>query len=211
MTANSNAAPVISKASIDVSAPAPFVTSAATDARRQYHFPSLGCNTCHADPHGIDPQANLSCATCHASERWTSLRPFDHSLARFKLEGPHKEAATRSCIQCHKPSMQSDDATAGTVPVFSSASTQCSGCHIEKDAHGGQFSAPGKGQKDCSSCHIPAAWNAGGFKHDKSGFALTGVHRQLPCAQCHKDQKQVNGKIVRVYRDTPNDCLKCHN
>jgi hypothetical protein len=183
----------------------------APSAQRQYHFASRACDTCHTDPHGISPQANLSCETCHTPQEWKALLPFDHSRTRSRLEGPHKAVAQAfPCIMCHNASVQVDRVAAGTAPVFSGTTMQCSKCHVGMNPHGGQFSSPANRQKDCSSCHIPKAWNAGGFDHDSSGFILSSAHSKATCVKCHKEQKDESGGIVRVYRNTPADCLKCH-
>lgn len=185
-------------------------TIGASEALLRFRFASVDCNACHADPHGIDPQAKLPCGSCHTPQQWKSLLPFDHSSPRFKLEGAHKDAATDgACIRCHKTSVRADGTPGGTAPVFSGVSNECSRCHQEKEPHGGQFSSPGQEHRDCSSCHSPTTWNAVIFDHSRTRFALNGAHDGLSCAKCHKD-REVNGKIVRVYKDTPFDCLNCH-
>ncbi len=207
----SNTAAETSKASLEASPLVP-ADKAPPDTRRRYHFASRGCNTCHNDPHGINPQANLACETCHVTQQFKATLPFDHSRTKFKLEGSHQDPARPiTCGNCHKPSGPTDGAASGTAPQFSRRSAQCSGCHAEKDPHGGQFSSPANRQRDCSSCHTAAAWKAGGFDHDTARFALNKVHRNVTCTKCHKEQKEANGKMYRVYRDTPVDCLKCHN
>ncbi len=191
----------------------PFVGAdrALPDARRQFHFASRACDTCHKDPHGIDAQANLPCTTCHVTQQWRAPLPFDHSRTRFRLEGSHQDAANPiPCIKCHTASRKADAEVTGNAPIFSRASTQCSRCHAGKDAHGGQFTSAGERQEDCASCHTPTVWNAGSFDHDKARFVLNLAHRKVPCAKCHKEQREVNGKLVRLYRDTPAECLKCH-
>jgi hypothetical protein len=182
---------------------------ASRDARRQYHFASRACNACHTDPHAFNRQTELTCESCHTPQAWKSLRPFDHAGTKFKLDGAHQEAAT-DCRKCHKPAAQTDGVVSATAPIFSGTSSQCSRCHEAKDAHGSQFSSPEARQRDCSSCHIRTGWNAGGFNHDTTPFALNTAHQKPPCAACHKEQREVNGKPVRVYRGTPAGCLNCH-
>jgi len=184
---------------------------AVSDARRQYRFASHGCDACHRDPHGFDLDAHLPCTTCHTPQEWNSPLPFDHSSTGFNLEGSHNDAARPvTCVKCHMPKGQVEGGRSGTTPSFSRASSQCSRCHTANDAHGGQFSAPGNGKRDCSHCHIPTAWKAGGFSHDRAGFVPNSAHRNVACEKCHKEQKVSNGKVVRIYRDTPVECLKCH-
>jgi hypothetical protein len=61
------------------------------------------------------------------------------------------------------------------------------------------------GDMDCSSCHTPDGWklsqasDGSGFDHDRTGFALRGVHATTPCVGCH------TGKAA-----TPRACTGCH-
>jgi hypothetical protein len=86
----------------------------------------------------------------------------------------------------------------------------CSSCHQTKDAHGGQFAEPANLRKDCSSCHLPESWDGNAFHHDQARFALDVAHRAIECVKCHKQERVVQDRQVRIYRDTPKDCLNCH-
>ena len=114
----------------------------------------------------------------------------------FRIDGAHEKA---KCIDCHHQS----------GPDFSKAPSQCSGCHIKADAHGRQFSQEGR-EEDCSSCHTPARWSIGDFNHERARFPLDVAHRNVACASCHKMAGQPDGKMIRSYRDTPTECVKCH-
>ena len=164
----------------------------ATPAPRQYHFATLTCKTCHTDQHGT----SLECETCHTSDAWKSVLKFNHSTTKFPLDGAHQEAA---CTDCHK----------GTPPRFAPASSQCSGCHRDKDPHGGQFGKEGQ-EEDCSACHVTMKWTANTFNHDRARFALDVAHRNVACEKCHKEQNGSLGKPVRMYRGTPTECVQCH-
>ncbi len=187
-------------------------TALKKDARRQYHFASRSCNACHNDPHEFNAQANWTCETCHVTKQWNELRSFDHSRTRFKLSGSHLNGDGQpvGCVKCHPRAVQSGGVSTRAAPVFSNTSTECIACHREKDAHGGQFSGPGDLREDCSHCHTPAGWKIADFDHDRTRFALSVVHRKLECAQCHKEQTELNGRMVRRFRGTPSDCVKCH-
>jgi len=163
---------------------------------RQYHFAAQTCNTCHADPH----QTRLACETCHAPQRWNDLRPFDHATTKFQLEGAH---TTASCLQCHIPG----DGT--NAPVFPETPGQCFRCHVAKDVHGGQFRTAAR-EEDCSSCHVTARWDTKDFNHERAAFPLDVAHRSVACEKCHKEQRQIAGKMVRMYRGTPTECVRCH-
>ncbi len=181
------------------------------NTRLQFRFASRGCSVCHNDPHGNDSQTHLSCEICHTPQQWSVLLPFDHSQTGFKFVGAHQEIASRSpCIKCHISSVGSEDPNVRPIPMFSNTSAQCSACHSEKDVHGGQFNNPPDRRKDCSYCHVQAAWNAGGFDHDTVRFVPSEAHGKVTCAKCHKRMEEANGKSVRIYRDTPADCLDCH-
>ena len=39
------------------------------------------------------------------------------------------------------------------------------------------------------------------FDHDRTGFALTGVHSKAKCETCH---------VLGTFRGTPKDCVSCH-
>jgi hypothetical protein len=171
---------------------------------RQHHFALQTCASCHSDPH----QTTLACETCHSTAQWKDLRKFDHAATKFLTEGPHNVA----CIKCHaagtaqatsKPAI----AGAGVAPVFAKTPDQCFRCHT--DVHDGQF-VQGDRQEDCSSCHTLARWNAADFDHEHTQFPLDRTHVVVACAQCHKEQRNVNGKLVRVFRGAPTECVRCH-
>ncbi len=169
---------------------------------RQYHFVSRTCGACHLDPH----QTQMACEVCHTTERWQEVRPFDHSTTRFRIEGAHRNV---KCIQCHIPSVSGSGLVAEVAPKLSGTPSQCFGCHSAKDVHAGQFRS-GMPEEDCSHCHVTTSWNGEAFDHDKARFALNRVHRDVACEKCHKDQREVAGKMIRMYRDTSMECVKCH-
>jgi hypothetical protein len=176
--------------------------SAALTAPRQYRFASQTCNACHTDPH----RTNLRCETCHTPEQWTQVRPYQHPAATgARLDGAHQKL---KCVQCHGPSGPDERGAVSVAPGFFNTPTGCSGCHTAKDAHAGQFQVDPP--EDCSHCHETARWNGENFDHDKARLVLSRVHRNVDCAKCHKDRREVAGKSIRVYRGTPTECIKCH-
>ena len=59
--------------------------------------------------------------------------------------------------------------------------TECLACHQKDDPHGGEFS-----ERTCDSCHGQEGWNdPAGFDHEATRYRLTGLHRQVGCADCH--------------------------
>jgi hypothetical protein len=92
--------------------------------------------------------------------------------------------------------------------VFQAAGQDCAGCH--EDIHAGQFSGRSKGA-DCARCHGVLAWKPTRLDHNRdSSFPLTGAHSGVACALCHKATRQVNNKLVVVYKGAVRECKDCH-
>jgi hypothetical protein len=172
----------------------------APPAARQYHFADQTCTGCHMDPHST----KQTCDTCHNTRNWREVRSFDHAATKFPLEGAHQNA---TCIGCHKPATSAAK-NIKTTADFSHTPKQCFECH--EDIHGGQFMEPGS-EKDCSSCHSISKWSSGTFDHNKTSFPLDGAHSMVRCAQCHQKQKEIDGRVVNIYRGTPKNCEGCHS
>lgn len=134
--------------------------------------------------------AELRCAACHADHngrpfrlvRWPngSRDRFDHREAGWPLEGAHQRAA---CTDCHRAPLIADaavraDTSLDVARTFLGLSRACASCHL--DEHRGRTS------RQCQDCHGTERWTpAAGFNHDRTDFALTGLHRAVRCAQCH--------------------------
>ena len=169
---------------------------------RQYRFASRNCAACHADPH----RTTKACEDCHTTEQWQAPRPFDHSATKFQLEGAAPEGEVHPVPQALRAGRRSGRQGAGFRRDRHRVLGMPRGA---KDAHAGQFRSGGPAE-DCSSCHVTAAWDGKTFNHDKAQFILNRAHRDVVCAKCHKDQREVSGKLVRTYRGTPAECVKCH-
>ena len=88
---------------------------------------------------------------------------------------------------------------------FTKAPLACSECH--EDPHGKQFADK---ESDCASCHNSNKWKPSLFDHEKTAFSLKGGHEGVPCADCHKLKKEIEGKDVLFYKPTPVACEACH-
>jgi hypothetical protein len=85
--------------------------------------------------------------------------------------------------------------------------TACEACH--KDVHLGQFVHAAR-PKTCDQCHTPEAWTALVFDHEKDSlFKLKGAHEKLPCAKCHKLQREGTAEFV-LFRPIDKRCVNCH-
>jgi hypothetical protein len=178
----------------------------------KYRFDDRSCTACHQDPHQgqfaarmAKPRADGSvegCESCHSTANWHEISGFDHSATAFPLLGTHRAAACSACH--HPPSLQ----TSMRNVQFKGAPTKCQDCH--EDPHAGQFSR-GNVTPNCETCHNSARWRPSIFDHDAgSTFSLAGAHKDVPCASCHKDTQQVNGRRVVFYKATPKECNACH-
>lgn len=142
----------------------------------QYKLPSYECASCHLDIHkGSFGQA---CERCHTTSGF-SVRPGFHDFGEFSLGGAHDRV---DCLTCHGPK-----AAIRTEP------TQCASCH--KDPHMNSFG------NRCYTCHGQYAWLPSKFRHNQTGFELSGAHRFLSCDRCH---------FNRVLGGLPQECTFCH-
>jgi|694.fasta_scaffold05292_8 hypothetical protein len=156
-------------------------------------FKGLGrsCAECHEDVHrGQFP--GRSCAQCHNEQHFTPAlyTAEQHAQAGFPLLGSH---AALDCQACHK---ERDG-----VQVFKGTPQDCASCH--GDPHQGQF-----GRSACSECHTeqhfaPSLFDAA--RHAAAGFALSGAHARVACADCHEKTGQ-----GQLFRGTKSACADCH-
>jgi hypothetical protein len=169
-------------------------------------FESTSCRSCHEDIH--QGQLDLwiekeGCAFCHTTDTWHRTS-FDHDLARFPLEGKHREIL---CLECH--TIETDQG--GQQVWMKPLEMTCVGCH--KDPHMGQFAEASHGMdaRTCGFCHTPLGWERLQFDHDRdTGFALTGGHANVACGQCHEPVKGSQSEAFIRYRPTDTACIACH-
>jgi hypothetical protein len=137
-------------------------------------------------PHDTFP---ADCKLCHVGDGWNVLRSdfrFDHlKETGVPLNGAH---AAASCLRCHNDR--------GPVSVF--ASKGCAGCH--GDIHQGDLGP------DCTRCHGEETWQPSDpvALHQRTRFALTGVHVAVACHRCHP------GASVGNFVPTDTECVTCH-
>lgn len=183
---------------------------------------SPACLSCHRDEHR-GQLGTTGCLNCHTMASWEK-RTFDHAKTSFPLTGQHQSVA---CASCH-PSRSDPkvDPGVGADPnqqfaVFKGIRHfKCSDCH--QDPHQGRFGAT------CQQCHSTAGWKQGArasFNHDRTGFPLTGQHRAVACASCHKTRdaagavtfkKMAQGRCADCHKDPHQGrfgatCQQCHS
>lgn len=170
-------------------------------ARRGYHAPvsNRPCAECHKEHLGLD----------FALVRLDSSS-FRHGETGHDLRGAH---ATVGCRDCHTPVR----ITARDVRVYAARHAgllrrtwlglpgDCAGCHRPEDPHGSQFRGRG-----CEECHDETRWEgASRFDHDRTGYRLTGRHREVECGGCHRAARA--GETVRYAGLRYSACTDCHD
>lgn len=158
------------------------------------------CTACHRDVGGdvargggfhgkFAPARAGSCNACHSDHKGRGFAlvkldrgVFNHALTDYALTGAH---AGVTCAGCHAAGKK-----------FRAAPNDCATCHAKKDPHRGQLG------RECQSCHVTAAWKqVQPFDHSRTGFALTGKHRQAECLSCHAGQR---------WKGLATTCASCH-
>ena len=137
------------------------------------------CFACHKADDAHEGRYGQDCAACHTSEGWEQVA-IDHDQTGFPLVGRHVDVA---CEDCHQDN------------VYQGTPQECVACHQADDAHDGQFGT------DCGACHTAEAWKQASFDHGQTAFPLLGLHLDVACEDCHRDN---------VYQGTPQDCFACH-
>lgn len=149
------------------------------------------CYSCHANSYAAASNPNhasaglpTSCKDCHSDNAWIPSN-FNHSSTGFVLTGKH---ASIDCSSCHQ----------GTVK---GTPTDCYSCHISTYNSTTNPNHVSAGYPhDCSQCHSTTDWTSATFDHSTTGFALTGAHTSVQCAQCHSTG----------YTNTSILCYSCH-
>ncbi|MCY1721078.1 hypothetical protein OU798_12040 [Prolixibacteraceae bacterium Z1-6] len=90
---------------------------------QQFTNLSPSCEDCHEDTHFKQFEVNkrTECRRCHTSSNWKP-EEFNHSNARFKLDGEH---VGLDCVQCHKPT----DGLIHNYIIYKFEDITCAACH----------------------------------------------------------------------------------
>lgn len=166
-----------------------------------------GCLSCHQDEHR-GQLAPASCVSCHTMASWRPPAKFDHARTSFPLTGLHQKVA---CASCHP---RKGEPGKELLVLKGIQHQKCSDCH--KDPHQGRFGPT------CQQCHSTTkAWKSGalaGFDHSRTGFPLTGRHREISCQSCHKTSftKLAHQKCTDCHKDPHQGrmgatCQQCHS
>lgn len=131
---------------------------------------TCGAAPCHKrdDRHeGRWPQ----CQQCHKETRFSDValagpRP-EHQVSPEPLAGAHNRVA---CRVCHTDQQR----------TLRGMANQCASCHQRDDIHHNALGPR------CGDCHNQQTFAQTRFSHATVGCTLRGIHRALPCVDCHK-------------------------
>ena len=138
------------------------------------------CFGCHPEPAVHKGQYGTACEQCHTTATFDDVKPL-HDVGDFSLTGAHDNIA---CERCHKDNR----------PLAGSGNL-CINCHRQDDIHNNSLSPR------CGECHTQWSFAPARFDHMQVGCNLTGLHRTLACADCHR-----NGN----YAGLSPQCDGCH-
>lgn len=149
---------------------------------QKYKPAPLDCQGCHADPQAHKGELGIRCAGCHESAGWKKIHT-GHDIFPVKFGGAHDRLP---CKDCHNEGR-----------LLQGMAQMCIGCHQRDDIHHNALGPR------CSDCHTQQTFAAARFNHDRVGCTLTGVHRVLPCVDCHKggNYTAVSAACVSCHRD----------
>jgi hypothetical protein len=180
-------------------------------AKTVYKLPFAHCLDCHKDEHNgqfaAAPWSN-KCEQCHTGSTWktSNFTIAKHQKSSFPLTGGHMAVA---CNDCHKPLAGSP------VALYHFNTLSCSTCH--DDVHHGEFAdrmtamSPSHKPLGCEACHVTKDWHdLAKFDHSTTKFTLTGTHRGVVCADCHKPPNMERTMLHVKFSEAPVSCNECH-
>jgi hypothetical protein len=137
---------------------------------------------------------------------YSQISPGDLTKAHSHLEG------LSNCTKCHQLGEQVNN-------------SKCLECHTEikeliSSNRGYHSDSEVKG-KNCWNCHSEhhgrnfriINFDPEKFNHDKTGFGLTGSHKNIECSSCHKSDFIINSKLKKknkTFLGLNTQCQSCH-
>jgi hypothetical protein len=140
----------------------------------------FGGGACHPEPEVHKGQFGVLCESCHTTRTFKDIKP-QHDVGDFSLTGMHDNLPCKRCHMDNRP--------------LQGSGNFCINCHRQDDIHSNSLSPR------CGECHNQWGFAPARFDHTTVGCNLTGLHRTLPCFDCHK-----TGQFGGL---SPN-CYGCH-
>ncbi len=168
----------------------------------KYKLKYKRCTDCHEDYHKGEFKVKnviMDCNNCHNELGFhPSLFTIDkHNQLQFKLSGGHLAIP---CEACHHKSKDWH---------FKNIGEKCIDCH--KNIHEGEITKNFMPDDDCTVCHKTESWSSISFDHDKTKFKLLGKHKDVKCADCHRDKTEMaDSRYAYKFVSLKSDCEGCH-
>jgi hypothetical protein len=159
------------------------------------------CLDCHqSDAPHRDQFPDQPCDACHTQIQWEEARGFNHDESTYRLEGGHRRV---DCVDCHPTVAAAGEPYVQYKPL---AFATCLSCHKTDKPHRDQFP-----NRSCDDCHTQLEWvKPTGFDHDDSRYRITGAHRRVECAECHRTTTEAGEPYVEYRPLAFATCLSCH-
>jgi nitrate/TMAO reductase-like tetraheme cytochrome c subunit len=134
------------------------------------------------------------------------LSPGDLAEVHAHLEG------LSNCTQCHVLNQKvSNDKCLNCHDLLNDRIAQGKGYHSSAEIKG----------KECIECHSDhhgrkfqmIRFDTVAFDHELTGYQLEGAHKEVSCAQCHRNEFITSAevkKLKRSYLGLTTECLSCH-
>ena len=126
-------------------------------------------------------QLGTLCASCHVADDWKIIHT-GHDVPTPKFARRARSRAVRD-VPPGRASCSAARATCASRAIATTTSTTT------------------RSGRNCGECHTQRTWAGAHFEHNRVGCELIGVHRMLPCVDCH-----VGGNFTAL---APN-CAACH-
>ena len=162
------------------------------------------CTECHSDFHQGQFASRASkgaCEECHSVAGFSPSKFTleEHQTSKYILAGSHLAVP---CNSCHAKELSGGN---NQFFRFKFESTRCPVCH--KNPHKESVDTyVAKG--GCEYCHLVDSWQASGFNHAGTKFALEGKHKDVKCRQCH--QKGTGEDAQLQFSGLSMACQGCH-
>ncbi len=125
----------------------------------------FGGGVCHAEPEVHKGQFGTVCDECHNTTTFKNIKPL-HDVGDFSLNGAHDRLECKNCHLDARP--------------LAGSGNFCINCHRQDDIHSNSLSPR------CGECHTQWSFAPARFDHSSVGCNLSGLHRALPCYDCHQ-------------------------
>ncbi len=135
--------------------------------------------------------AGPRCADCHQAVAFEQPVASSHAASPERLGGAHDRVP---CTTCHGDGRRFRGPGRPWRALRGMANL-CVACHQRDDIHHN-----GLGPR-CGDCHTQQSFAGARFHHEMVGCALRGVHRVLPCVDCHRAGDYVGLSPL---------CISCH-